>query len=259
MRSETAGKNRDLRGGEHSPGDGFTVEKAPVVCERLEGVANGMAEIQDLTRAAFALVSADDASFLARAALDEEFERAHVEAQNGGEFAFEEIEEQRVANDAIFDDFINAGAKLAQRKRAQNGGIDDHHLWRMEGADEILAFGKVDAGFSADGAIHLRNESRGNMHDTNAAEITGGNKTGNVADNASADGEEQRMAVSPQMGEVAADFFDGGKALSGFAVVKEHEAACVERAAAPQHRRAPMAPNVWRRKNENAFADAKSF
>ncbi len=47
---------RQLRGDEHPVGDRFAVPEAPVLRDRLERVAGGVAEVQDAPRARFAFV-----------------------------------------------------------------------------------------------------------------------------------------------------------------------------------------------------------
>ena len=50
----------ELGGDEHAVGDRFAVAEAPVLRDRLERVAGGVAEVQDAARPGFALVGRDD-------------------------------------------------------------------------------------------------------------------------------------------------------------------------------------------------------
>ena len=65
----------------------------------------------------------------------------------------------------------------------------------MEAADEVFAGGEVDAGLAADGGVDLGEESGGDLDVADAAHVDGGEEAGDVADDAAAEGEEERVAV----------------------------------------------------------------
>ena len=64
----------------------------------------------------------------------------------------------------------------------------------MKRADEILAMGRVDAGLAADRRIDLRQQARGNLHETNTAPRHGGSEARKVADYAPAERDHQIAA-----------------------------------------------------------------
>ena len=53
---ERAARHGELGGDEHAVGDRFAVTEPPVLGHRLEGVAGGVAEVQDAAQARFLLV-----------------------------------------------------------------------------------------------------------------------------------------------------------------------------------------------------------
>ena len=64
--SSSAGSSRahaaDVERREHAPGDGFAVQQFFVSGGCFDGVADGVAEVEDHAQAGFALVDADDFS-----------------------------------------------------------------------------------------------------------------------------------------------------------------------------------------------------
>ena len=105
------------------------------------------------------------------------------------------IEQRAARDDAVLDDFVQAGAELAAGKRGEELRVDDHGRRLMIGADEILARGVVDADFSADRAVDLREERRRDLDDGHAAEVGGRGESGDVADDPSAHGDDRRRAI----------------------------------------------------------------
>ena len=151
-------------GGHHAPGDGFAVLVDAIVGDGFEGMAEGVAEIQDFAEAGFALVAANDLRFDFEAARDDVWsESGRVAAKDGVEVLFEKGEEFCVGDYAVLDDFGEAAAVLAFGERLQHGGVDDDQASGIESSYEILAFRKIDAGFSADGAVDLGDERSRNL------------------------------------------------------------------------------------------------
>ena len=66
---------------------------------------------------------------------------------------------------------------------------------RIEGADEIFSLDEIYAGFSANGAVDLRDERGGNVDEAHAAKIAGGDKSGDVTDHASAKGDDYGATI----------------------------------------------------------------
>ena len=105
------------------------------------------------------------------------------------------IEQRAARDDAVLDDFVQAGAELAARERGEELRVDDHRRRLVIGADEVLAGGVVDADLAADRAVDLREERRRHLDDRHAAEVRGGGEPGDVADDSAADGDDRRRAI----------------------------------------------------------------
>jgi hypothetical protein len=56
----------------------------------------------------------------------------------------------------------------------------------MERADQVLPSGCVDRHFSADRSVHLRQERRRNLKESDAAQIYSGSKAGKITNHATA-------------------------------------------------------------------------
>ncbi len=87
----------------------------------------------------------------------------------------------------------------------------------VEGADEVLAGGEVDAGLAAEGRVDLGEEGGGQADVADAAHVDGGEEAGDVADDAAAEGEEDGVAVGAGEGELLGEGFDLGEALVALA------------------------------------------
>ena len=90
-------------------------------------------------------------------------------------------------------------------------------MWVVEAADEVLAGGEVNPGFAAYCGIDLGEEGGGDLDVRDAAHVNGGEEAGDVADDASAEGDEESVAVCTVSGELLGEGFYGGEALVLFA------------------------------------------
>jgi hypothetical protein len=198
--SEEAG--RELSGEDLADGDGFAVEVVAVAGGGFEGVAYGVAEVEDGAEAGFGFVLADDGGFDGAAAGDDTGEFAGLELEEAGQGAFELREECGVVDNAVFDDFGEAGAVFAAGEGAEGIQIAQHESGLPEGADEVLSGGEVDAGFASYGAIDLGEEGGGYLDEGDSAEVGGGDESGEVTDDAPAQGHDEGAAFQAMGGEV---------------------------------------------------------
>ena len=65
----------------------------------------------------------------------------------------------------------------------------------MKRADEVLAQRVVDADLAADRAVDLRQQRRRHLHDRDAAQVRRGREAGDVADDATADGDQRAGSI----------------------------------------------------------------
>jgi len=138
------------------------MEELLVVGGGFDGVADGVAEVQDHAEARLLFVFADDVGFDAdrggyyfreRFGVSVLFCVACVQAGFG--VLFHEAEEFCVVDDACLDGFLQAGAEFGGGEGAEKVGVGEDGLWVVEAADEVFAGCEVDAGFAADGGVDL--------------------------------------------------------------------------------------------------------
>ena len=110
---------------------------------------------------------------------------------------FEPEEEVLVVDQAIFDHFGIAGGELARRERIERREVRQHQLGLVEGADQVLAVRRIDAGLAADRAIDLRQQRGRHLHEIHAAPGNRGGKAGQIADDAAAQRDDQVAAFEP--------------------------------------------------------------
>jgi hypothetical protein len=67
----------------------------------------------------------------------------------------------------------------------------------MEGADQILAVARVDAGLAADRAVDLGEQGGRHLHVSNAAQQDRRTEPGKIADHAAAEGDDRGRALDP--------------------------------------------------------------
>ena len=78
----------------------------------------------------------------------------------------------------------------------------------MEGADEVLALRRVDAGLAADRGIDLRQQRGRDLHEVHAAASDRGGKAGEVADDAAAKREDDIAALELGIEDAGDDRFE---------------------------------------------------
>ena len=130
---------------------------------------------------------------------------------------FQPGEEGGVAEQAVFGDLGIAGAELASGQRVEQRAIGDHHDRLMEGADQVLALGRINAGLAADRGVDLRQQCGGHLHEVQPAPDAGGCETGEVADNAAAESDDEVAALDTRGDDRLAHRLECGIALGGLA------------------------------------------
>ena len=149
-----------VEGGDAAPGDGFAVEELFVVGGGFDGVAEGVAEVEDHAQAGLFFVLLDYVGFDADGGgyYVGEGVLAGFFCEDGVGVFFEVGEEFGVVDDAGFDGLLQAGAELGGREGAEEVGVGEDGLGVVEAADEIFSGEEVDAGFAAYGGVDLREE-----------------------------------------------------------------------------------------------------
>ena len=83
----------------------------------------------------------------------------------------------------------------------------------MEGADQVLALTRIDAGLAADRGIDLRQQRCRHLHEIQPAPYARRRKAGEIADDAAAERDHQIAALDARRDDRLADFFKRGVVL----------------------------------------------
>jgi hypothetical protein len=199
------------------------VPEAPVVRHRFERVPDRVAEVQNLPRPRvvapqrLALVARDDAR-LERALCGDDLREFSVaprvrlyDARAGRTVTvparlfrqkpLRPLEEAAVADGALLDGLAPARGQLAPRECLERRGV--HHDGRrlVEGADEVLARGGVDAGLAPDRRVYLREQRRRRLHERHAAQVERRREPRHVPDHAAAERDDRVAPLKPRPGQ----------------------------------------------------------
>ncbi len=148
-------------------------------------------------------------------------ERVRVMIENGAPALFEPGEELRVAEKAVLRDLGIAGAHLAGGKRLQNVSVGDDEARLVEDADQVLALRRIDAGLAADRAVDLGEKRRRDLHKAHATAQDARGKSGEVADHAAAEGDDEIAALESDLEKALAKWREIAEALRPFAGLQD--------------------------------------
>jgi hypothetical protein len=198
----------------------------PVVVEGLEGVGQGVAVVERGPQpGAFVLVGRDDGGLDGRGAGDDVGQDGRVAAEEGGggPLVGQRGGELPVAHEGVLGHLAESGPVLPVGEARQGVDVADDRHRLVEGADEVLALGQVDAGLAADRRVDLGQERRRHLEAGDPAVVGGGREPGGVTDHAAAEG---RHGIAPQEApgsEAPAERLHRRQALRRFAVVHEED------------------------------------
>ena len=165
----------------------------------LDGVAEGVAEIEQRALARLALVGGDDARLQLAAAPHGVGEGRAIARQQLLDVGFEPVDERSVEREAVLDHLGQARAQLAVGQRVEGRHVRDHRARLVEGADHVLAERVVDRGLAADRGVDLREQRGRHLDERHAALVDGGGEPRQVADHAAAQRDDQRVAPAARL------------------------------------------------------------
>ncbi len=161
----------------------------------LQGVAEGVAEIEQGPLAALALVRGDDLGLHFNTPGNGLQRRLRVQGQYVAIMGPQPFEKIGIAQQAVLDDFGIAAAHFAGGQGGQHVEVAQHQARLPEGADQVLALFVIDRRLAADRAVDLGQQRRRDLDEVDAAHIDGAGKAGQVADDAAAQGQHHVLAV----------------------------------------------------------------
>ena len=191
----------------HADGDALAVQDLRGE-DGLVGVADGVAKVEQVAQAALALVRRHDLGLDAGGADHDALE--HVAdggeagrrvrgagadgVEDGGRVLLEGGELGLVPDGGRLDHLGHAVDELAHGQRLEEGEVDVDAAGLPEGADQVLAHGRVDGRLAADGRVDHGEQGGGHLDEADAAHEGGGDVADHVADDAAAEGDDDRVA-----------------------------------------------------------------
>jgi hypothetical protein len=222
---------RQRRGDHHAAAHGFAVQPLAVTEAGLDGVAEGVAEVQDGAAAAFALVTAHHLGLDLARALHGPCQGLGLTGQQGVEMGLEPVQQRRVGDGRVLDDLGQPRTQLTRGQRGQRGQVADHALGLLERADHVLSQRVVDGRLAAHRRVHLRQQRGRQLHERHAAHVAGGGEAGHVAHDAAAEREQHRLAVAALAQQVVEHPVEVLPVLVGLAVGQQQVAGARRQAA----------------------------
>ena len=187
-----------------------------VVRRGFEGVADGVAVVQDRAQATFVLVFGDHARLEADGVEDEGLHGIEVSRTRGRDQG-QVIEVVAATEEAHLDRLGEAVGDFGGGQRAEPVEVGRHQPGPDEGADEVLALWQVDSNLAPDRAVD-HSEEGGREHDqVYSAHVGPGDEATEVPYHPAAEGEEGAVAGQPHAGEASDGVCVGRYALRGLA------------------------------------------
>ena len=192
--------------------DGLPVREAAEPGGGLDGVADGVAEVEHGAQARLLLVALHDPGLVLDGAGDQLLghgagrerrarQQPHA-AQHGAP-----------GEQAVLGDLGGAAAELARRQRVERAQVRQHQARLVERADVVLAGAEVHGDLAADGRVHLGEQRRRHLHEADAALVGGRHEPGQVADHAAAEGDQRVAAPQPAVVQHAVELLGAGEVL----------------------------------------------
>ena len=147
-----------------------------------------MAEVEKRAVALLGLVPLDDAGLHLDRAADRVLAQRHIARSQRRAVALKPGEKGGIPQQPVFHHLAIAREEIAGRQRAKDADVGQHQRGLVEGADQVLAMGGVDAGLAANGTVDLRQKRGRDLHEAHAPAQDGGGKARKIADHAAAEG-----------------------------------------------------------------------
>jgi hypothetical protein len=122
-------------------------------------------------------------------ALDQLAQGRRVGREGPGVGGLDQVEDRRVGDEAALHDLGEAGDEVLPREAAQQVEVADHAGRFVEGADEVLPRGRVDAGLATHRGVHHRQQGGGHVHHPHPAQPGRGDEAAQVGGGPAPDGD----------------------------------------------------------------------
>lgn len=189
---------------------------------RLDGMSEGVSQVQEGSLTEFSRIFADDPSLDCDASPQKFDQGRRVESGDGLMVLLDELQECRIGDHGVLDTLGQTGAEFARRKRAQRGRIGEDRSGLPEGPDHVLEersptgtacsdlapLGpEVHRRLAADRGVDHRQERGRGLNERDSAHPCRRREAGNIADQTSAESNDQPRAIQAILGEELIEAF----------------------------------------------------
>ena len=188
--------------------NGLAVEEALEAALDLERVAERVAQVEEGASAVLAFVVAHDRGLRSDRAFDDRAEIA---------WARERVEQRRGEPERDLERFGHAGRALARGQRRDVREIGDDGRRLVDRPEQVLAGRVIEAGLSADRRIDHRQQRGRRLEEADSAKQRCGGEPGEVADDATAERDDERVAIDLRAERRVPDRADGVERLRALA------------------------------------------
>jgi len=165
-------------------------------------MADGVAEVENAAQALLRLVDLDDPLLDPARRGDDPFQDGGVSSLQGPGVVLERRQQIRVLDDAVFHDLGQTACEFPLRESLEKRQVDEDGLRLVKRPQQVLPRPGVHAGLAPDGAVHLREQRRGDLHEGKPPHVNRGEKARHVPDHAAAQGDQARGPVGIPFQEI---------------------------------------------------------
>mmetsp|Transcript_18075 Transcript_18075/g.43193 ORF Transcript_18075/g.43193 Transcript_18075/m.43193 type:complete len:313 (+) Transcript_18075:3867-4805(+) len=214
---------RQVRSQHHAAGYRLTMEPNPITQACLDGMPDGVTEVENGPQALLAFVRAHHVGLDLAAAPHRVAEHRLVARQQRVEVVFDPAQKAWIGDRPVLDHFSQTGAQLPFRQAVQRGKVRDDPLWLIERAKHVLAERVIDGRLATNRRIDLGKQRGRHLHKRHTTHIDGRSEAGHVTDHATTEGEQHGLAVQGLTQQMVADAIQAGPVLVLFAIGQRHE------------------------------------
>jgi len=128
------------------------------------------------------------------------------------------VEEFRVHDGAILDDFSHAGAEFTRRQGIQGLRVNQHHAGLVESTQQVLAPAVIYPGLATHRAVHLRQQGGWHLEKPHSAHVGSGSKAADITDHATPQSDQVAVAPGLHTHQPVDNAGPGGHRLVRFAI-----------------------------------------
>jgi hypothetical protein len=107
------------------------------------------------------------------------------------------IKHGTIGDGPVLDDFGEAAQDLPDRQAFEQRHVADDKIGLIEHPDHILVPTEIDTVFAPHAGIHLRQQCGRDKTEAHPPHVGGGHESGNIADDAATDAQQERWTGPP--------------------------------------------------------------